>query len=191
MMSAPGGSALALLLALGCAPRGAPTQLLVAEQDARRVILPSTFGWASSETSSEDLPGSIALGGGASGRVLLYFEFPNVDEPRRLLRAELLLETSGTRGDSVPVELSRAEPLSGKLQSWSGQPRAVYPRLSTRLVGDSNPARLDLTEIARARTRAEEPVRVMLRAEPGAGAPVLVRTGAAGGLGPRLEAYWD
>jgi hypothetical protein len=184
-------SALALLAALGCAPRGGAPELLVAEQNARSVLMPSSFAWASSEMSSAELPAALALGGAASGRVLVYLDFPPLNEPRRLLRAELLLETSGTPGDSVPVVLSRAEPLSGSLESWGQQPRALYPRLSARLESERAPARLDVTEIVGARGRSDEPVRILLGAEPRAVAPVLVRTGAGGGLGPRLEAYWE
>jgi hypothetical protein len=185
------GCALWLWASLGCSARGAPAELHVAEQNARRVSWPSSFGWASSEMSSAALPGAIALGGGASGRVLVYLEFPELNDPRRLMRAELLLSTTGTPGDSVPVELSRSEPLSGTLHDWSEQPRTVYPRLSARLSSAGSPARLDVTEIVRARSRQDEPVRVLLRAEPGVGAPVLLHTGAAGGQGPRLEAYWE
>ncbi|RYZ05314.1 MAG: hypothetical protein EOO73_20020 [Myxococcales bacterium] len=191
MRALGGGCALWLLTSLGCGPRSAPTELRVAEQNARRVVEPSRFGWASSERRSDELPSAIALGGAGSGRVLLFFEFPELSEPRRLLRAELLLATTGTPGDSVPVELSRAAELAGELHRWSEQPQSAYPRVSARLVSEGAPARLDVTELARARSKPEEPLRVLLLAEPGDGAPVLVRTGAEGGLGPRLESYWE
>ncbi len=183
--------ALFLLAAGGCAAQAPTPELLVAEQSARRVLEPARFAWASSERSSATLPSAVALGGAASGRVLLYFEFPELNEPRRLRRAELLLATDGTPGDSVAVELSGSDPAKERLESWADQPRAVYPRLAKELAAGGSPARLDVTEIVQARSKPDEPLRVLLRAEPGSGAPVLVHTGAASGLGPRLEAYWE
>lgn len=185
------GSALWLLTSLGCAAREAPAELRVAEHSLRRVVEPSRFGWVSSKAASAELPSVVPLGGVGSGRVLLYLELPAPDERRRLLRAELLLSTQGAPGDSVAVELSRSEPPSGKLERWSDRPRAVYPQVSARLVSDGAPARLDVTELARASRRPGEPLRLLVRVEAGAGAPVLVRTGAHGGRGPRLEVYWE
>jgi hypothetical protein len=173
---------------LGCGPPPAAPSA-VSEQSGRTLLLPARFGWVSSETPSGALPSAIALGGKASGRVLLYFEFPELSQPRRLLRAELLLNASGAAGDAVDVELSRAEAARGKLETWSDQPQAVYPRLSARLVAQASALRLDVTEILRAHTKPGEPLRLLLRAEPGAGEPVLVQTGAAGGAQPRLEVY--
>jgi hypothetical protein len=51
--------------------------------------------------------------------------------------------------------------------------------------------RLDVTELVRAQSKPDEPLRLLLRAEPGDGAPVLMQTGAAGGVAPRLEQYWE
>jgi len=175
---------------LGCGPGHAPPAAL-AEQHGRSVLLPARLGWVSSERPSGALPSAVALGGKASGRVLMYFEFAAPSPARRLLRAELVLTVSGAPGESIDVELSRAEPVSGELRSWSQQPRARYPRSSVRLSSDSAPVRLDVTELLRAETKPNEPVRLLLRAEPDAAEPLLVATGAAGGAAPRLETYWE
>lgn len=181
-------AALAALMALACgAPK--PPLLVVGEVRARRVFLPERFGWFSSAGPSAALPSALALGGSASGRLLLYFEFPELAQPERLRRADLLLDTSGVPGDSVEVELSRAEAARG-LEQWSEQPRALYPRLRARLGSQGTPLHLDVTELGRTNAPGQ-PLRILLRAEPSAGAPVLVETGAAGGAAPRLEAYWD
>lgn len=187
------GAALGLGIALGlsgCAGAQAPSGE-VGELQGRSVATPQRLGWVSSERPSGALPSAIALGGKASGRVLVYFEFAPATEARRLHSAALLLETSGAPGASVEVELSRAEPPPVELRSWTDQPRARYPRLSAQLPGDGESVRLDVTELLRAEAKPGEPLRLLLRAEPGAAEPVLVATGAAGGAAPRLEAYWE
>jgi hypothetical protein len=170
---------------------GRPPSAAVAEQSGRSVLLPTRLGWVSSERASDVLPSAIAMGGKASGRVLMYFEFAPHTEPRRLLRAELVLEASGAPGESLEIELSRADAAGGELRSWADQPHARYPRLSARLASSGAPTRLDVTELLRAERKPDEPVRLLLRAEPGVGEPLLVATGAAGGAAPRLEAYWE
>ncbi len=184
------GALLATAL-LGCAARPAPSGVLT-EHNARSVLLPSRLGWVSSEQPSAALPSAIALGGKASGRVLVYFEFaaPAV-EARRLLRGELVLGASGVPGQAIDVELSRADAVHGELRAWSDQPHARYPRLSRQISTQALPQRLDVTELLRAETKPGEPLRLLLRAEPGSGEPVLLETGAAGGAAPRLEAYWE
>ena len=79
--------------------------------------------------------------------------------------------------------------MRGELAAWSDQPRARYPRLSTRLTSGASPVRLDVTELVRAESKPGEPLRLLLRAEPEASEPLLIETGAAGGAAPRLEAY--
>ena len=184
------GAYLLALSALGC---GAPARSdgVIGEQSARSVLEPTRFGWLSSAGPSGPLPSAIALGGKASGRVLLYFEFLSPAQTRKLLRAELLLETSGAPGDGVDVELSLAEAARGDLAAWSDQPIALYPRKAARLAAGDDVARLDVTELLGAGAKSSQPLRILLRAEPGAGAPVLVATGAAGGTAPRLETYWE
>lgn len=183
------GSLLALALVLGCGRSAVPPAL--SDLSGRSVSSPSQLGWVSSAGPSGDLPSAIALGGKASGRALVYLEFPPESEPRRLLRAELLLGTLPGGADAIEIELSRAEPPSGKLRGWSDQPRARYPRLSTQLASNQAQLRVDVTELVRAQNKPDEPLRLLLRAEPGAGAPVLLQTGAAGGVAPRLEQYWE
>lgn len=182
-------SGLALGL-LGCASAPAPSGE-VGELQGRTVATPQRLGWVSSEQPSGALPSAIPLGGKASGRVLVYMEFAAPTEARRLHRAALLLSTSGAPGKSIEVELSRAEPPSADLRSWADQPRARYPRLKAQLSGDTASLRLDVTELLRAEAKPGEPLRLLLRAEPGEAEPVLVATGAAGGAAPRLEAYWE
>ena len=186
---------LALGLALGLGPLSCAGPRVqgaeVGELQGRTVATPQRLGWVSSEQPSGPLPSAIALGGKASGRVLVYFEFAAPTEARRLRSAALLLRTSGSRGEGIEVELSRAEPPSGELRSWADQPRARYPRLKTLLSGDATSLRLDVTELLRAEAKPGEPLRLLLRAEPGEAEPVLVATGAAGGAAPRLEAYWE
>jgi hypothetical protein len=177
-----------LVAPLACGAGRAPAAT-VAERAGRSVLLPTRLGWLSSEQPSGVLPSAIALGGKASGRVLMYFEFAIPNEPRRLVRADLVLDASGAPGASLDVELSRAEPAGAELRAWSDQPRARYPRLSARLHGA--PVRLDVTELLRAETKPGEPLRLLLRAEPDAAEPMLVGTGAAGGAAPRLEVYWE
>jgi hypothetical protein len=179
----------AALWACGSRP---PQATPVGESAARRVLSPLRFGWLSSRQSSDALPSAIALGAETSGRVLLFFEFEELNEPRRLLRAELRLHTDGVPGQALDVELSRSEGARAELRDWSDQPQALYPRVSGRLSTDASPARLDVTELVRAQTKPGVPLRILLRAEPSSGAePLLVRTGAAGGAAPELEAYWE
>ena len=189
------GAALASLLALGLGPLGCAGPRArgaeVGELQGRTVAMPQRLGWVSSELPTGALPSAIALGGKASGRVLLYFEFAAASETRRLHSAALLLSTSGSPGKSIEVELSRAEPPSAELRTWADQPRARYPRLKAQLSGDAASLRLDVTELLRAEAKPGEPLRLLLRAEPGDAEPVLVATGAAGGAAPRLEAYWE
>ena len=160
--------------ALGCAsqPRSpAP----VAEGAGRSVLTPRRFGWTSSGEAGGPLPSAIALGGETSGRVALFFDFEPLNEPRRLLRADLRLDTSGVPGQAIEVELEGGE---------DSRPATV--RLSTDLA----PARLDVSELVSAQTKSGA-LHLSLRAEPGQGEPVLVQTGAAGGQAPRLELYWE
>jgi hypothetical protein len=188
------GSLLALLLAVGSLPACSaprPERLQLTEQARRRVVTPTRIGWASSEQSSAVLPSAVALGGRKSGRALIYLEFASPPEPGRLLRANLLLEGASGPGSSIDVELSRAEAPRGALVSWSEQPGARYPRLATRLAFESGAARLDVTELLLAERKPEEPLRLLLRAEPAAAEPVWVATGAAGGGAPQLEMYWE
>jgi hypothetical protein len=179
---------LALAVVLGCGHSASPPA--VSELSSRSVSAPVQLGWVSSLAPSGDLPSAIALGGKASGRVLVYLEFLPEGDPKRLLRAELLLDTL-PGADTVEVELSRAEAARGELRSWSDQPRARDPRLGARLSSSGVPQRLDVTELVRAQSKPDEPLRLLLRAEPGDGAPVLVQTGAAGGVAPKLEQYWE
>jgi hypothetical protein len=174
----------------GCGSRP-PASPAVGESAGRSVLLPSRFGWLSSREWSGALPSAIALGGKTSGRVLLFFEFEPLDESRRLLRANLRLRTSGVPGQVAAVELSRAEAARGELASWSDQPRALYPRVAAQLSAGAGATRLDVTELLRAQTKPGAPLRLLLRAEPGDGEPLLVQTGAAGGAAPELEAYWE
>jgi hypothetical protein len=183
--------ALGLVLGLPACERAKPRALNVSEQSGRSVLRPVRLGWVSSEGESGALPSAVALGGPASGRVLLYFEFPASEPGRRLLRAELVLTVSGAPGTSIRVELSRAEPARKELRSWADQPRARYPRASASLAVHGAPARLDVTEIVRAETKPGEPLRLLLRAEPNAAESLSIETGAAGGEIPRLEAYWE
>ncbi len=188
------GSLLAVLLAAGGLPAcsaARPGPLQLAEQARRRVVTPARFGWANSEQSSAVLPSAIALGGRKSGRVLVYLEFALPAEAGRLVRANLLLEGASGPSSAIDVEVSRAEAPRGALVSWSEQPGARYPRLTTRLAFEGGAVRLDVTELLRAERKPDEPLRVMLRAEPGAAEPVWLATGAAGGAAPRLEMYWE
>ena len=194
MASGPSGglsrffSAWLLVAPLSCGAGRAPATT-VAEPAGRSVLVPTRLGWVSSKQPSGILPSAIALGGKTSGRVLMYFEFAAPSEPRRLVRADLVLDASGAPGASLDVELSRAAAAGGLLRAWSDQPRARYPRLSARLYGAQ--ARLDVTELLRAESKPGEPLRLLLRAEPDAAEPMLVETGAAGGAAPRLEVYWE
>ena len=185
------GLVLSLALGLAGCGRAKPPVFNLSEQSGRSVLLPARLGWVSSEGESGALPSAVALGGQASGRVLLYFEFAASEPGRRLLRAELVVTVSGAPGTSIRVELSRAEPARKELRRWSDQPRARYPRLSATLAVDGAPARLGVTEIVRAETKPGEPLRMLLRAEPDAAESLSIETGAAGGGIPRLEAYWE
>jgi len=170
---------------------GSPPPVANVEEGAeRRVLSPLRFGWVSSRQSTGELPSAIALGGEASGRVLLFFEFEELSDARRLLRAELRLSTTGVPGQALDVELSRSEAARGQLRAWSDQPQALYPRVTARLSTDANPARLDVTQLVRAQAKPGVPLRILLRAEPGGREPLLIQTGAAGGAAPELEAYW-
>jgi hypothetical protein len=174
---------------VSCSRAPAPAAVF-SEQDARSVVEPVRFGWLSSEHETGSLPSAIALGGKTSGRVLVYLEFPEPESARRLLRAELLLRPSGGMGAEVPIEVSRAE-AARELLVWSDQPKALYPRLSAQLSVRPWPERVDVTEILLAHARRREPLRLLLRAEPGDGEGVLLATGASGGESPRLEIYWQ
>jgi len=179
------------LFGLGsCAAAPAPSATLTEEQ-GRSVVWPTQLGWVSSARNSGELPGAIAVGGKASGRVLVYLEFPAPRPGVRPLRADLRLMVSGAPGEAITVELARSEAARGELRRWSDQPRARYPRRSLQLSSDDGPARLDVTELLRAERKPDEPVRLLLRAEPDAPEPLSIETGAAGGAAPRLEIYWE
>ena len=178
----------AVLSACGAAPE--PVTVF-SEQDARLVLEPQRFGWLSSARETGTLPSAIALGAKTSGRLLLYFEFPEFAEQRKLLRAQLLLDPQGVGSERVTVELSRAAQAGAELRSWSHQPRALYPRVSAELAGRPFTQRLDVTEILRVPPKRGEPLRLLLRAEPGEGEGVLIATGASGGAVPRLELYFQ
>jgi hypothetical protein len=183
---------LALGLALLSASCGGPaaTSARLSELNGRSVLEPARFGVLSSKRETTTLPSSISLGAKTSGRALVYLEFPEPDQSRRLVRAQLLLSSSAPAGP-VPVEVSRSAPARGKLVVWSDQPRALYPRLSVELGGHAGLQRIDVTEILRARSRPGEPLCLLVRAEPAEGEGVLIATGAAGGDPPRLELYWE
>jgi hypothetical protein len=155
------------------------------------VLGPVRFGWLSSEHETGSLPSAIALGAKTAGRVLVYLEFPELEAARRVLRADLLLSPAAAAFGRVPIELSRAEAARSELRKWSDQPKALYPRVTAHVTARAWPERLDVTEILRAQARRQEPLRLLLRAEPGEGEGVLIATGASGGEPPRLEIYWQ
>lgn len=177
-----------LLTACGGA---APLAKEVPEQSSRSLLATDRFGWVSSERSTRDLPSAIALGGKTSGRVLIYLEFPEPDRARKLVRAELWLSLSARPAEPVDVELSRSDAAGAKLERWSEQPHARYPRLAAKLGAHAPRERLDVSELVSAPDKAGEPLRLLLRAEPSAAEPVLLETGAFGGSAPRLELYWE
>ena len=183
-------SLLCALLAAGCGAAPAPVSVF-SEQDARLVLEPQRFGWLSSERETGALPSAIAVGAKTSGRLVLYFEFPELTEQRKLLRAQLLLDPTQSQGERVPVELSRAAAPGAELRRWSDQPRALYPRVAGELAAQAFPLRLDVTDILRVQGERGEPLRLLLRAEPGDGEGVLIATGASGGELPRLELYFQ
>jgi hypothetical protein len=175
--------------ALGCSPTAAANSSL-SELNGRGVHEPTRFGVLSSERETSALPSAVSLGAKTSGRVLLYFEFPRPEEGRKLLRAQLLLNSTGAAGE-IEIEVSRSEVARGELRAWSDQPRALYPRISARLGRHAGSERVDVTQIVQARAKQGEPLCVLLRAEPGDGEGVLIATGASGGEAPRLELYWQ
>jgi hypothetical protein len=176
-------------LALGCS--GAPPPVAVfSEHDARTVLEPVRFGWLSSERDTGALPSAIALGAKSSGHMLVYLEFAEVEVAGRLLRAELVLSPTAAAFGRVPIELSRAEAARRELRKWSDQPKALKPRIAAHVTAQAWPQRLDVTAIVRAQAR-KEPLRLLLRAEPGEGEGVLIATGASGGEAPRLVIYWQ
>jgi hypothetical protein len=186
------GRLLALGLGLAVVGCGAPPAASVglSELNGRSVLEPIRFGVLSSVRETSALPSSVALGAKASGRMLLYFEFSQPEETRKLLRAQLLLSPTDGSAD-VDVEVSRADAAGDELRVWSDQPRALYPRLAARLGRHAGPERLDVTAIVLARSKRGEPLIILLRAEPGDGEGISIATGAAGGEGPRLELYWQ
>jgi hypothetical protein len=168
----------------------APSNVALSELNGRSVLEPTRFGVLSSLRETTELPSSLALGAKSSGRMLLYFEFEQPEDTRKLLRAQLLLHTTDG-SDAIEVEVSRADAAGPRLRTWSDQPRALYPRLAARLGRHAGPERLDVTEILQARAKRGEPLRLLLRAEPGEGEGISIATGAAGGEAPRLELYWQ
>jgi hypothetical protein len=179
-----------LLLALGCGGRALPSRE-IPEQSQRSVVLPERFGWVNSEHESGALPSAIGLGGKTSGRVLVYLQFPEPERGRTLLRAELWLSLAAQPSGPIDVELSRSDPAGNTLVRWSDQPHARYPRVTAKLGGSGGHQSLDVSELVRAPGKAGEPLRVLLRAEPHGGEPVLLETGSFGGSAPRLELYWE
>lgn len=176
--------------ALGCGGR-AGSSAIVAEQSQRSVAALERFGWVSSAGPSGALPSAVALGGSGAGRTLVYLQFPEPERGRKLLRADLWLSLVAPTAAPIQVELSRSEPAGGELSSWSDQPQARYPRVAAKLGGARAEQRLDVRALALAPGKAGEPLCVLLRAEPDAGEPVLLETGAFGGHAPRLELYWE
>src|SRR5215207_8099510 len=99
------GGLLALGLGFGAFGCGGPSPASgsLSELNGRSVLEPTQFGVLSSVRETSELPSSVALGAKASGRMLLYFEFPQPEETRKLLRAQLLLSPTDGSGD-VDVE---------------------------------------------------------------------------------------
>lgn len=184
-----GALPLAFALSISCAGSSSRSVELD-ELTGRSVLSPQRFVVLSSRQETSDLPSAVALGAKASGRVLLYFEFPALSEERDLLRAQLLLSAVQGSRDGVEVEVARAEGPGLELSRWSQRPGALHPRLSRNIAWRGAPERLDVTELVRARGRDGEPLRLVVRAEPGEGEGVLIATGAAGGEAPRLELYF-
>jgi hypothetical protein len=162
----------------------------VPEQSQRTLLAPMRLGWVSSEQSSDQLPSAIALGGPASGRVVIYMEFPEPEPGRTLVRAELWLGLASTATVPIEVEISRAERPERPLRKWSDQPQARYPRLAAEL-GARRSERLDVSDLVNAPRKAGEPLTVLLRSEPDGPAEVLLETGASSGRAPRLDLYWE
>lgn len=177
-------------LPAGCSPAPAPVTIF-SEQDARLVLEPLRFGWLSSARETGALPSAIAVGGKTSGRLLLYWEFPELTETRKLLRAQLLLDPQGVGSERVEVEVSRAAEAGERLRRWSDRPRALNPRVSAELAAQAFTQRVDVTEILRAPPQRGQPLRLLLHAGPGEGEGVLIATGASGGQLPRLELYFQ
>lgn len=195
-----GGLALCLLAGAnaGCTGQSA-AQPSFGEQAARELLVPTRFAWLSSERETAGLPSAIALGAQGGGRTLLYFEFPAPKQQRPLSQALLLLRPVGVSSAPVPVELWRADAARAELRAWGEQPRALYPRVTAKL-GPGGPEsllaeapllRVDVTSIVRAAASPSEPLRLLLRAEPGDGEGVLIATGAFGAEAPRLELYFE
>jgi hypothetical protein len=180
----------AVAATLGCAASPAAPQGLP-ERSSRVVLVPQRFGWVTSAGESGALPSAIALGGKASGRVLVYLEFAEPERGRKLLRAELWLGLTRRLAEPIQIELSRADAAGEKLTTWSEQPHARYPRIAAELGGAETPSLLDVSELLRAPAKTGEPLRILLRAEPDAAEPALLETGAFGGRSPRLELYWE
>jgi hypothetical protein len=194
-MAVRGATILALALGaafapLGCGARAAAPRP-VPERSERSVLSPQRFGWVSTLGDSGALPSAIALGGKTSGSVLVYLEFPELVPGRRLLRAELWLDLARRPVAPIELELTRSDDAGARLERWSDQPRARYPRVVAALTGERWGSPLDVSELLRAPAEPGEPVRILVRAEPEALEAALLQTGAAGGRAPRLELYWE
>ena len=102
---------IAALGATACFRPAAPPAL--GELSGRSVSSPSRLGWVSSAAASAELPSAVALGGRASGRVLVYLEFPPEGEPRRLLRADLVVAKLPSATSDVLVKFHARSLLQG------------------------------------------------------------------------------
>lgn len=184
-------TAFASLLWLGgvSACGGAPAPTLLSVQHGRTLLEPSRLAVVSSEREAGQVPSAVSLGGPRSGTVLLYLEFPLPRPRRRLVRADLVLEVSGTPGSSVEVEVSGSDFADGSPASFA-EPRSVGARTTAELRVDGAPARLDVREVVSSQSEATQ-LRLLLRAAPRAPEPLLVATGVSGGMAPRLDLYWQ
>lgn len=168
-------------------PRGA--QRIVVAPDAIAVL--SSRG----EQRTNITPAAIALGAETSGSMLVLLRFPSPWGPQaRIASAFLTLDPiPGALPESAPVPIDVAR----VLDRWSpiDVSFARQPRLSTgearalARTAPPHPLRIDVTSIVKRWQRAPGNEGLALIASPTAANGASYATGAAGGIGPRLEVY--
>lgn len=187
-----------------CGPRHAciagacrPAASEPAPPDTRRVVVaPDAIAVVSSSGgASTSTPSAIAFGAGGGGSVVLLLRFPAPwGRHARIASAFLTLDPApGALPETEAVSIDVARVLDRWSPSdvdWGRQPRlSTSEARALAKTAPPRPLRIDVTAIVKRWQRAAGDEGIALVASPTAVNGASYATGAAGGVGPRLEVY--
>jgi hypothetical protein len=162
----------------------------------RVVVAASDLAVVSSRGENPSPPDAVAFGAASSGSVVLLLKFPTPwGNQARVLSAFLMLDPMpGAPPDAIPVEVAVArvlEPWSGASVTWGRQPQlSGVETTALARTGPPRPLRIDVTRLVQAWQRTPSRDRgIALLAKPADAVGAQYSTGAAGGMGPRLDVY--